>query len=142
MSLLARAKTGAVRVFASQMLPPLLARSSDESLIRLTRILEKVARTPFHRNQLRQLRELFYQGHPALELGRRFLGLDPNCRKHVISGLGINATWIGDQKRKEFWQREGVFPPYLIVISPTMRCNLRCLGCYAGQYPQNEDPLD
>jgi MoaA/NifB/PqqE/SkfB family radical SAM enzyme len=142
MSLLAKAKTGAVRVFASQMLPSLLARTSDESLIRLTSIFEKVARTPFHKNQLRQLRELFRRGHPALELGRRVLSLHPNCRKHIISGLGINATWLGDQKRKEFWKREGIFPPYLIVISPLMRCNLRCLGCYAGNYPRSDDPLD
>jgi len=142
MNLLTRAKTGALRVFASQMLPSLLARTSDESLVRLTHILEKVARTPYHRKQLRQLRELFYRGHPALELGRRFLRLNPNCRKQIISGLGVNATWIGDQKRKDFWRREGVFPPFLIVISPVMRCNLRCLGCYAGEYPRGDDPLD
>jgi len=35
----------------------------------------------------------------------------------------------------------GVHPPYLIVISPTMRCNLHCLGCYAGHYPRESDPL-
>jgi len=143
MSALVKAKNEAVRVLASHMMPAFLARTSDESLIRLTYLLEKVARTPHHRRQLRQLRELFLRKHPALELGKKILQLAPNCRKHLISNLGLNATWLGDQKRKEFWQREGVFPPHLMVISPLMRCNLRCLGCYAGEYPRDsEDPLD
>ncbi len=142
MSVLATARTEAVRVFASQVLPYMLAKTSDANLIRLTYLLERVARTPHHKTQLRQLRELFYQGHPALELGRRVLKLNPNCRKHIISGLGVNATWVGEQKRQEFWRREGLVPPWLMVISPLMRCNLRCLGCYAGEYPRTDDPMD
>lgn len=142
MTFLARAKTGAVRAVASQMLPALLSHTSDANLIRLTHVFERVARTQFHRDQMRELRLLFVAGHPSLELGRRILRLHPNVRKHLINNLGVNATWIGDRKRQEFFEREGIYPPYLIVISPTMRCNLRCTGCYAGEYPRADDLLD
>jgi MoaA/NifB/PqqE/SkfB family radical SAM enzyme len=29
--------------------------------------------------------------------------------------------------------------PFTILISPTMRCNLRCTGCYAGNYTRDDD---
>jgi len=33
----------------------------------------------------------------------------------------------------------GFDPPVLLVISPTMRCNLQCYGCYAGRYSRTDD---
>ena len=121
----------------------LLSKASDERLVWLTHLLERgVARDEHHKVQLRQLRQLFEQKHPAIELTRRlFTDLHPNYRRALISNLGINATWQGDALRREFYEREGIYPPYLLVISPTMRCNLRCLGCYAGEYPRTDDPL-
>jgi MoaA/NifB/PqqE/SkfB family radical SAM enzyme len=103
--------------------------------------LEQVSRTEHHKTQLRQLRNLFETGHPAIELARKLLNLHPTYRRRIIGGLGVNATWLGEAKRQEFAAREGIYPPFLIVISPTMRCNLRCLGCYAGSYPRSDDPL-
>jgi MoaA/NifB/PqqE/SkfB family radical SAM enzyme len=32
---------------------------------------------------------------------------------------------------------QGIWAPTLIVISPTMRCNLRCTGCYSGLYSKD-----
>jgi len=33
---------------------------------------------------------------------------------------------------EKFKQKYGVFPPSFIVLSPTQRCNLNCIGCYAS----------
>jgi MoaA/NifB/PqqE/SkfB family radical SAM enzyme len=33
---------------------------------------------------------------------------------------------------EKFKQKYGVLPPSFIVISPTQRCNLNCIGCYAS----------
>ena len=33
---------------------------------------------------------------------------------------------------EKFKQKYGVFPPAFIVLSPTQRCNLNCIGCYAS----------
>ena len=42
-----------------------------------------------------------------------------------------------------FREEHRVKPLDLIVISPCMRCNLRCYGCYAGQYSRADDlPTD
>jgi MoaA/NifB/PqqE/SkfB family radical SAM enzyme len=118
-----------------------LARTSDKNVLRLIGLFEKLAASEHHRGQLRQLAELVQQDHPAIELIRRLMRLHPNYSRRVIQNLGINATWLGEEKRRDFALRTGVYPPYLIVISPTMRCNLKCLGCYAGQYPKEPDAL-
>lgn len=137
-----RAKVAATHAIADPLLS-LLARSSDESLIRLITLLERyVARYDNHKAQLQGLRDLFERKHPSLELARKVMTqLHPNYRRRLIADLGINATWLGQQVRNDFAERFGIPPPYLMVISPTMRCNLKCLGCYAGAYPRDTDPM-
>ena len=45
--------------------------------------------------------------------------------------------------RRQAEEKYGFLPPPVIVISPTMRCNLRCYGCYAGEYSKKDDlPFD
>lgn len=119
----------------------ILRRSSDNQLTLLAAALEKVAPNDHYKIQLRQLQELFRQKRPALGLARRIMALHPNCRRSIINNLGINATYRGNVLRKAFLDNHGITPPFLIVISPTMRCNLKCLGCYAGEYPRTDDPL-
>jgi len=45
----------------------------------------------------------------------------------------------GEPKRRRYKKETGFDPPVLIVISPTMRCNLNCYGCYAGKYSKKDD---
>ena len=137
-----RAKMMATQAIADPLLS-LLARSSDESIIRLISVLERyVARYDYHKATLQQLHHLFENKHPSLELARKVMTrLHPNYRRRLITNLGLNATFLGEQIRQDFKERFGVAPPYLMVISPTMRCNLKCLGCYAGEYPRDTDPM-
>ncbi len=39
---------------------------------------------------------------------------------------------IQKQIKNKFKKKYGVFPPHFIVLSPTQRCNLHCVGCYAS----------
>jgi len=59
-----------------------------------------------------------------------------------LQGIGTHA--IGARfRRKRFQKREGLQVPAAIAFSPTMRCNISCVGCYARDYPcDNELPLD
>jgi len=36
-------------------------------------------------------------------------------------------------------EKHGFCPPYSILVSPTMRCNLKCKGCYAESFRQDDD---
>lgn len=128
------------RSFALKQMLSLLGRCSDQSIIKLTRAGEVVAREPEHKEQIAWLRGLFEQGHPSIELVRRVLrDTNSRVREGVLMNLFVRATWEGSQERARFETLHGFYPPFLIVISPTMRCNLNCWGCYAGAYNQNEE---
>jgi len=46
-------------------------------------------------------------------------------------------------RRRKFHKKNGLAAPTAIAFSPTIRCNLSCTGCYARDYPtDNELPLD
>jgi len=56
------------------------------------------------------------------------------CRK-LIENLIIRwQVTEGPHRRKIYQQEHGHLPPSFFVISPTMRCNLVCEGCYAGEF--------
>ena len=41
--------------------------------------------------------------------------------------------------RRKISKRKGFLAPIAISFSPTMRCNLSCVGCYALDYPRDEE---
>jgi MoaA/NifB/PqqE/SkfB family radical SAM enzyme len=47
---------------------------------------------------------------------------------------GFTSWWRRKQVR-----RRGGQAPIAIAISPTMRCNLSCAGCYAADYPRDDE---
>ena len=63
----------------------------------------------------------------------------PSVRNKVVMNLINNAMIQGQPRRKAFTEKYGITPPNHLVISPTMKCNLKCYGCYAWQYSKKED---
>ena len=116
----------------------LLPRFDTKNVIRMISLGERLTKDTEYRDNARKLRELFEQGHPAALLIRDIISrLSPNCRDKLIHNLFINAFLSGIDKRKRFLEKEGFKTPQFVVISPTMRCNLNCPGCYAGEYDQD-----
>ena len=125
---------------AAKTLLGLVPHISVDNLVRASRFAEKLTRVERDRSTIRALRGLFEQRHPAMMMAKDVMErLSPNCRKKLIENLFVNAFLVGTDKREiEMPEKEGFKPPMLLVISPTMRCNLRCPGCYAGEYEQHQ----
>ncbi|MBC7332883.1 MAG: radical SAM protein [Actinobacteria bacterium] len=69
--------------------------------------------------------------------------MSPKVREKVVMNLINNAMIQGQPKRLAFAQKYGIRVPNLLVLSPTMRCHLKCYGCYAWQYSKKDDlPYD
>ncbi len=67
--------------------------------------------------------------------GRRAMGrCSKTCLDKFARNLIVNEFIAASPQREEFHSRFGFDPPFFIVLSPTMRCNLACYGCYAGEY--------
>ncbi len=64
--------------------------------------------------------------------------MSPSYRKKIVRNLIYNQYVYGAKKRQEMSTGEN-WVPTLFVMSPTMRCNLNCTGCYAGLYTKDGD---
>jgi MoaA/NifB/PqqE/SkfB family radical SAM enzyme len=51
----------------------------------------------------------------------------------------FNNLIVGPQKRRGIERTHGISLPGVINISPTLRCNLHCLGCYASSYVRSAE---
>ncbi len=70
---------------------------------------------------------------------------NPTCRRKLVENLIFN--WVVKGARLRTGHRAlGHWVPFFIVVSPTMRCNLKCRGCYSGLYSKqgelSEELLD
>ena len=63
-------------------------------------------------------------------LGRQ---LNPRAKRRLLSNLIYNWAAVGARSRTEL-AAAGRWVPSFVVLSPTMRCNLKCTGCYSGLY--------
>lgn len=77
-----------------------------------------------------------------ITLSRQFIAdCSAQCRSKWINNFLGNSLILSYPMRQRAAARLGYFPPLLMVISPTMRCNLRCKGCYSSEYAK-EDEMD
>ena len=73
-----------------------------------------------------------------LQTKNRLPGLHKNVRRGAINFL-TDTLFYKSRVREAYEKEHGYSPPLLLVISPTMRCNLKCVGCYAGMYSKKDD---
>jgi MoaA/NifB/PqqE/SkfB family radical SAM enzyme len=140
LNLLSRIKRLSVEKFTSTSLS-LLTNTPDEQLIWLTYLAEKIPHKDTYKKKIRWIRELFRQKHPSLELARRILRESNSVQRKKIVNFLVNQFLEGTNRRKGFESRTGYYPPRAMLISPTMKCDLNCYGCYAGDY-SNENELE
>ncbi|HOM55053.1 MAG TPA: hypothetical protein PKW46_05800, partial [Thermotogota bacterium] len=67
------------------------------------------------------------------------LSRDENQVRTFMKNMFVNISLGWMDNNEELMEKHGITAPYTILISPTMRCNLRCQGCYAGEYAQQGD---
>lgn len=119
----------------------LLAKDPQRHLLTLVKILDVFAGTPEHKRQMEMAREAFENpDHVWTRYAQRaFSFVHPNFRTRGLVNLFVNEVYMGHQERKKHSEKLGTNVPALLVISPTMRCNLQCTGCYAGRYTKKDE---
>ena len=117
-----------------------LAYANKKNIIRLTKFVEKMTPLPEDKERIRIVRRYFEQDHPSVKYALKVLhDLHPNCRDKFSVNFILNHLLIANGVREKFRVEEGFQPPMTILVSPTMRCNLRCTGCYASEYGKEQD---
>jgi MoaA/NifB/PqqE/SkfB family radical SAM enzyme len=116
---------------------------AGKDLRRAVSWVKRVSVTRSFKEQLDTFEGLLKRGHPFGQLGRSVFDKSRPCRDKILNNLLLNAIFVGNAKRARFSRRHDLPAPWFFVVSPTMRCNLRCVGCYAAQYkPENDLPYE
>ena len=117
----------------------LVSKTSNKNWARLAWCFEKLTYGKPGKDAIRGFRKLVEMDHPSIGLVRRLLNdTNKNCREKFINSLIINGLLMNQEKKlKALGSSDAV--PTAVLISPTMRCNLNCVGCYAGNYSKEDD---
>lgn len=85
------------------------------------------------------LKDYTAPGTPGNAFFKNIRHLHPNVRKHFVAGMIANFFMRDPELTKALKDEYDVYSPTAILISPTMRCNLRCVGCFAAMYDNEEE---
>lgn len=78
-----------------------LRNASDENIIRLTYLAEKLTPIEYYRDQIRALRQMFEEQRPQIVLARRVLQeTHPNVREKLVVNLIVKSILLGVPKRQ------------------------------------------
>ncbi len=124
---------------ASRMIVELLASISDERLVQLTYLGEKLTSDAEVLGAIKGVRKLLLDPtHPAKEMFRKVLEyLPPKNRATIFHTLFNHGWFMGSKKRDQFEKEHGFRPPFVMILSPTWQCNLKCAGCYTLGYQRH-----
>ena len=130
--------SAAQRQVINQMLK--LASSDDKrKIVKAFHLAEKITPDQW-KGSVRFVGEKVQDDHPALLIAKHVTSkLSPRCRDAFIECLIVNTLLRGVDKRKKLLESTGNRAPTTILMSPTMRCNLTCEGCYAAEYSPDQD---
>jgi len=79
----------------------------------------------------------FGTSNGGVDLMKKLLyGVNKNCRNSFIKNIIVRGLILFYAKRELYKNLPSMFT---MVISPTMKCNLNCVGCYAGNYTKEKE---
>jgi MoaA/NifB/PqqE/SkfB family radical SAM enzyme len=120
----------------SQIIVKLLDTCSDETLSQLTLLAEKLTNAEDVLVAIRAIRSMLQSpDHAIHRLFKRVSDYLPYESKVKLFHCLFNNAWFaGWQKKTKTLETWGFWPPFAMILSPTLNCNLRCKGCYTLGY--------
>ncbi|MBI2866381.1 MAG: radical SAM protein [Chloroflexi bacterium] len=117
----------------------LLSHAPDSSYRLLAQALYKIAKNERQHMVADWVAHWVEDGPGRLYLHRVLRELHPNVRRYYAAQMLTNVFFRDPNIRAKCIEENGFAPPSTMLISPSMRCNYRCVGCWAGEYTQESD---
>ncbi|SMB96961.1 Radical SAM superfamily enzyme, MoaA/NifB/PqqE/SkfB family [Thermanaeromonas toyohensis ToBE] len=106
---------------------------------RFLQVLELLTRDPNYKEQIRKLKEVYENDAVVHEyLNKMFSEIDRGMRHKMVCNVVVNSLLVGAARRQQVKEKEGIHIPFTILIDPTSACNLKCTGCWAGEYAKHD----
>ncbi len=137
---LSRMKNYLVAKGMESVIPMLSSHSPDTLIAMIDRMRQHgISRMrQYHKGTPAELERRIEAANGFFEMAKRKMHtLSPATQKKLAFNAFFNAINLGDEKREEYFKQHGEYPPFFLLISPSMACDLRCFGCYAWKYPRS-----
>jgi MoaA/NifB/PqqE/SkfB family radical SAM enzyme len=126
-------KWGAVSIGARTAMR-LMTSISEEKWMRLVQPILSGLSLPETAIMVDLMLRRFHRGFPTLS---------KQVKEKFIQNFIVKPFTVYGPRRRAYYEETGEYSPALLVMSPSMKCNLDCYGCYAGDYRKAEDlPID
>jgi MoaA/NifB/PqqE/SkfB family radical SAM enzyme len=123
--------------FAIKKIANSLSDDSDESILKVIKLLAPVSGK--HKSVLKSVEQMVHNKTAGIKLVKRILSnTNKKCREKLAVNLISNGLLIRESVRDQE-EKDGGCTPTTLLISPTMRCNIKCIGCYAANYDMTSD---
>ncbi|WP_454052906.1 radical SAM protein [Clostridium sp. Marseille-Q7071] len=118
----------------------LLDKNPEKNIDKLFGIVKKATRDEFSKKIVEDVYDMYSTSPQIQEFMVDILeNTNKNCLKKFFTNMVGNALWYGVPKRESLGEDNNTKIPFTILISPSMRCNLKCTGCYAANYSKKDD---
>ena len=119
--------------------PSTVVGTSDLAMRGFTAAVKRTAKSPQQQMIAEWLKNYTAPGKPGNAFFKNIRHLHPNVRKRFVAGMMANFFMRDPELHAALLKERGISSPTAILISPSMRCNLRCVGCYAAEYDSEDD---
>lgn len=120
-----------------------LVKQPTNNLEKMLEWVEKIPMAPHHKDDVQNVKQFLKDKESNwYKLADRLLTeIDPHVKEKFAVNFFLNSNFLGVPKQLELAKKLGYSIPWAILIDPTERCNLKCTGCWAGDY-HKKDELD
>lgn len=123
---------------AMEWLVGYLRRDPDRAVNTILSWGTRLAIMDAHRKQITQIAETLERNPAMMQFVRRLAQeVHPNQHRGVVFNWFVNNILLGVPAQYTNAARLGHGVPNFILVDPTEACNLRCAGCWAGEYAQH-----
>lgn len=118
----------------------LIEKNPEKNIDKLLALVEKGLKDEDAKNGIEKIKHL-YHDYPSIQeyIQDIITTTNKNCLKKFFTNFFANGIWYGTDKRERVGEEFNTKIPYTVLVSPSMRCNLHCTGCYAANYSKKDD---
>ncbi len=117
-----------------------LGNNPEKNASYLLAAIDRITDDEKHATVRKWIRNWLEDGNPGREfLGRILKNIHPNVRQRYLARMIVSMFFRYPEIIERCQSEYGIKPPTVMLISPSMRCNFSCKGCYAGSYERKDD---
>lgn len=117
-----------------------LDKDPEKNVDKIFEIIKGLTKDEHSIEQIEFVHNYYKTNKPTNDFVQSILrNTDSKCLKKFFTNFFANANWYAGAKRAKYMEEEDTKIPFVMLISPSMRCPLHCKGCYASSFSKEDD---